>query len=144
MLLYLGIIVLFAILLGIFLWYTRVHKKSVWYNIKLLFKAYDAACTKVTVNGSFITTGFCNTLRCMPTVDYDTKQAIIAILSKEITIKDIYWKVRAEQISEDNLIKQLSSINVNGSSGIYWFPAGDVSARRDFLYKVLKKHGKLK
>ena len=142
--LYLGIIVLFVVLLGIFLWYTCVHKKSVWYNIKLLYKAYDAACNKVTVNGSFISTGFCNTLRCMPTVDYDTKQAIIAILSKEITIKDIYWKVRAEQISEANLKSQLLHINTLGFSGIYWFPAGDVSVRRDFLYKVLKKHGKIK
>ena len=160
MLLYLGIIVLFAILLGIFLWYTCVHKKSVWYNIKLLYKAYDAACQdlviekkgkfefavsrKWSINGIFVGTGFCKALRRMPTVNYNTEQDILNILGKEVTIEDMYWQVELKQISVGNLIKQLSSINVNGSSGVYWFYMGDVLSRRDFLYRVLKKHGKIK
>lgn len=160
MLLYLGIIVLFVVLLGIFLWYTRVYKKSVWYNIKLLYKAYDAACQdlriekkgkfefavsrKESVNGIFVGVGFCNALQRMSTVDYNTKQDILNILCKEVTIENMYWKVELEQISEGNLKEQLSSINTRGNSGVYWFYMGDALARRDFLYKVMKKHGKLK
>lgn len=160
MLLYLGIIVLFAILLGIFLWYTCVHKKSVWYNIKLLFKAYDAACQdlriekigefelavcrKKRVHDIYVNAGFCNALNFMPTVDYNTKHAILDILSKEITIEDIYWKVKVKQISEADLICQLLYINSKGESSAYWFYRGDALARRNLLYRVLKKHGKIK
>lgn len=160
MLLYLGIIVLFAILLGIFLWYTRVHKKSVWYNIKLLFKAYDAACQdfeivkrgnlefaicrKEMVHSIYVNQGFCNALHFMPTVDYNTKHAILDILGKEITIEDIYWKVKVEQLSEADLRCQLLYINSKGAIGMYWFYSGDILARRDLLYRVLKKHGKIK
>ncbi len=161
MLLYLEIaIVLFGVLLGLFLWYTRVYKKSVWYNIKLLFKVYDAACQDLvivkkgesefavcnteTINGIFVGAGFCNALQRMYHVDYSTKHKILAILGKEITKEDLYWKVQLEQISESSLIDQLSSINARGNSGIYWFYMGDVLSRRDFLYKVMKKHGKIK
>lgn len=160
MLLYLGIIILFAILLGIFLEYTCAHKKSGWYNIKLLFKAYDAACQDLRiekigefefavcrekkVHGIYVNEGFCNALHFMPTVDYNTKHAILDFLGKEITIEDIYWKIKVEQISEDDLRRQLPYINSKGALGTYWFYKGDILARRNFLYRVLKKHGKIK
>lgn len=160
MLLYLGIIVLFGVLLGLFLWYTRVHKKSVWYNIKLLFKAYDAACQDLriekigefefaacreeSVHGIYVNEGFCNALHRMPTVDYNTKHAILDILGKEITIEDMYWKVILERTSEADLRRQLLYINSKGAIGIYWFYKGDALARRNLLYRVLKKHGKIK
>lgn len=153
-------IVLFSVLLGLFLWYNRVYKKSVWYNIKLLFKAYDAACQDLRIEkkgkfefavcrqeamfGIYVGAGFCNALQRMYHVNYDTKQKILSLLGKEITLENMYWKVELEQISETNLREELLHVNLRGSSGIYWFYMGDVLARRDFLYRVMKKYGKIK
>lgn len=152
MLLYLGIFILSAIVLGIFLWYTRVYKHSVWYNIKLLYKVYDTACQDVKVlkgkqkivNNISVGTGLCYALYDMPTVDYHNRHAIIDILSKEITLEDLQWKVQYEKISEDALRKMLTYINLGKGTSVYWFPSGDVLSRRDFLYRVLKKYGKIK
>lgn len=146
----------------LYLWINHKKQKNVWYNINLLFKAYNKACQNLKIEkrgihefaiyggnepiyGVDISEGLCHALNYMNHMDYELKHDTLNILSQEMTLEDLEWiRTLNPTATTSDLEVTLESIRAGHNSGIYWFYRGDVLSRRALLSKVLRKYGKLK
>ena len=157
----------------IFLWkeYLKVYVEKQWIlrKVKILYKAYSKACMnvysetiktiKLTDNyapltiykntGTYIDkvdicNGLCAAVHCITKTTYE-KGKILDFLAEHIEICDLKWKTLIGAVEGDfELYKELEQIHKHAGKETYWFPAGDVISRRDFLKRVLIQKGKLK